>query len=113
MNRISRDELDALHHSDAEHVAKIVYNDAGLPRCVESGDVRVAKNPRQIPDCAEFAVVFVLPVKFNVRLDKVLARELGLSRRIIEAIIEPKAALRKPVRDGLRVVIRQAITLPC
>jgi hypothetical protein len=106
VNRISRDELDALHHSDADFVAAVAFSAAGLPRCVGDDDVLVRKEPPRISCHEAFQIVFRVPVKVTIRLDKMLARELGLSRRIAEAIAEPKVAFRKPVRDGLRVTIR-------
>jgi hypothetical protein len=112
VNTMSHEEMAALHHSDPDYVASVAFNVAGL-RCTDDDSLSVMKEPSQVSSDGTFEIVFAVPVKVPVRLDRLLARELGLSRRIVEAISEPKSALRKPVRDGLRVVIRRAITPSC
>ena len=113
VNSISREHMEALHHSDADFVAAVAFNDVGLPRCEVADDVRVEKTPLQMSGLGAFEIVFRVRMKVNIRLDKLLARELGISRSTVETIAQPKASLRRPVQDGLRVVIGRVITPGC
>jgi hypothetical protein len=72
------------------------------PNVVEGVDRRVEYRVERSGGGDE--IVLCLPLPIEVRLDRLLARELGLSRAALAAISD-RRELRRPVRDGQRIAI--------
>ncbi|TQV72459.1 DUF1062 domain-containing protein [Denitrobaculum tricleocarpae] len=112
--------LGALQSNDAALAKSFAFDLAGLRRFSGEieicGDVTVQKAVISGPNCttSRIEIEFSLPHPTAVRADRVLARELGLSRtRIaglarqgkVRAALKGAYQLRKPVTDGLQVHI--------
>jgi len=116
--------LASLYANDAKLAGHLAFDAENLkrwaPRLNEATDVVVAKEvlsgsagpPR------ELQVLCVVPCPVAVRLDRLLADELRLSRSRIQALadfgglaVSPSAShvLRKPVRDGMKLRIKLPI----
>ena len=106
--------LDALLSNDLDYVRRLAFNVDDLRRTSERiatfPDVEVHKEavdaPAFAPDSLELR--FVIPFPVSVRLDRLLATELGLSRARVEALTASGIltsstasvrALRRPVMD--------------
>ncbi|TPI30169.1 DUF1062 domain-containing protein [Mesorhizobium sp. B3-1-6] len=120
--------LAALESNDPALVRRFAFDAAALRdragRIEESPDVTVRKE--FLDGEPERAVALALDLRLDgttpLRLDRLLAGELGLSRSRLQALddrrrltIEPDGAkaLRKPVRDGLAVRIDLAGEADC
>jgi len=118
---IGADLLQRLERNDAETAWQYAFDVAGLAgqgMRIDEPPIRVERSPADAGwDEADGSTTIRirLPVRVAVRLDRLLADELELSRSAIQRLFksggiltEPagKAALRKPVRDGqvIRVV---------
>ncbi|WP_193182170.1 DUF1062 domain-containing protein [Nisaea sediminum] len=112
--------LDALQRNDLDLADRIAFDVAGLrrraQRVEEFGGVRVTKTALAPLPANPGAIVIELsvPAAPGLRLDRLLAQETGFARSRIRALlkegalrVEPEGvrAMRKPVRDGTRVVI--------
>ncbi len=112
--------LGALQSNDAALAESFAFDLAGLRRFAGEieicSDVKVQKAVISGPICtpSRIAIEFSLPHPTAVRADRLLARELGLSRtRIaglarqdkVRAALKGAYQLRKPVTDGLQVHI--------
>jgi hypothetical protein len=117
VDRLDRARLDALHRNDRTLAWSCAFDPGWLARLGAEVDPEVAVTVERDADgCAgriEIAVAYPLPV----RLDRLLARELRLSRselerRVGEGAIEilPGGArsLRRPLHSGLIIVDRRA-----
>jgi hypothetical protein len=114
--------LAMLHASDPELAHRTAFDAGGLRRCSErigeAGDFSVRKkvlskcaNPRQVE------IVCQVPFSVGLRLDRLLAAELRISRSRISSLAKSGAlrmvpgaphALRRPAHDGMRLML----TLP-
>ncbi|HKQ12024.1 MAG TPA: DUF1062 domain-containing protein [Steroidobacteraceae bacterium] len=100
--------LDAFARHDRAAVWKYAFDVARLrPHVIEiDTDVRVEVDRTALAcDCASaenVCIRFDVPFPCDIRLDRLLAGELGISRSALErsATPEQRAALRKRVRDG-------------
>jgi hypothetical protein len=100
--------LDAFARHDRAAVWKYAFDVARLrPHVIEvDTDVRVEVERTSLGcDCvsAEHVCIrFDVPFPCDIRLDRLLAGELGISRSELErrVVLEQRAALRKRVRDG-------------
>ncbi|NNM62945.1 MAG: DUF1062 domain-containing protein [Steroidobacteraceae bacterium] len=113
---IDPDQLNQLQANDAGLAAAIAFDGAGLRRFTSrvepDGGVRVLKQVIIAVDswtALEITMVVLRPV--SVRLDRLLARELGMSRERVKALVNMgrlrvgSDGWRRGVRDGDRVVL--------
>lgn len=117
--------LQALQSNDPHHAEAVAFDLHQLRRCApnveEAADVEVHKQVLRQDDRAwsRLDIVFALPVATCVRMDRVLAQELGISRTKVQELAKvghlcaganTRRQLRKPVRDGMHVTIaREAV----
>lgn len=122
---IEPDFLSALHASDAAMTRRLAFDVAGLRRC--SGPVEEFDDAVVIKDVLsestmpvrQFEILCRVRERVGVRLDRLLASELPLSRnrlqRLAEAgdlVVFPSvSSLRRPVRDGMRLVFGRLWTM--
>lgn len=100
--------LDAFARHDRAAVWKYAFDVARLRPHVISIDTDVRVEIERTPltcsdDAAEhFCIRFDVPFPCDIRLDRLLAGELGISRSALErrALPDHREALRKRVRDG-------------
>jgi hypothetical protein len=108
--------LPRYERNDEALAREIACDVAGLARHgpVETGGVRVERDP--LVTRPPLAISFAVDPGCLVRLDRLLAAELGVSRERMRAwaaqsrlIVEPvgATALRRPVADGMRVSIHR------
>lgn len=112
--------LEALQSNDAALAEALAFNLAGLRRFAGEieicGDVAVRKAAVSGPTCApsRIEIELSLPCPTALRTDRLLARELGLSREGIRklettgrlhAVQEGGRRLRRPPADGLRIAL--------
>ncbi|MBO6718149.1 MAG: DUF1062 domain-containing protein [Rhizobiaceae bacterium] len=109
--------LSSLSANDPEIADRIAFDIDGLrhwaPRFVKAEEYSVAKEVLSAcaPQPRELRILCAVPYRVSLRLDRLLADELDLSRSRIHALSESgelsveggKRALRKPVRDGAEV----------
>ena len=119
VSEIGPELLGALQANDPAAASRFANDPAGLPRNAATSDpgvlvVRTVEPP--VPDDpAAMAVTLSVPVAVAIRLDRLLAIELGLSRSELLRRVEcgairfngrPKRLLRRPPCDGFRFVVR-------
>ena len=97
--------LEAFARHDREMVWKYAFDIARLrPHVIKvDTDVRVeVKRTALTCDCGQGCIHFDVPFPCDIRLDRLLAAELGISRGSLERRVSPELrdALRKRVRDG-------------
>jgi hypothetical protein len=100
--------LEAFVRHDRAAVWKYAFDIARLrPHVIKvDTDVRIAVERTALACDAEspehFCIHFDVPFPCDIRLDRLLAGELGISRSALERTVSPKHrdALRKRVRDG-------------
>ncbi len=105
--------LQALHSNDPRHAETLAFDVHQLrrhaPKVREAADVQVHKQVLRQESSAwsRLDILFAVPVPTSVRMDRLLARELQMSRtKVLElAGAKIRRQLRRPVRDGLRVTI--------
>lgn len=108
--------LTALEVSDPVMVRRHAFDEAALRRFAHRVDAfaDVAVERRLIGKSASaretLEIEIAAPLPVSVRLDRLLATELGLSRSRIASLadsgeLRATSALGKPVRDGMRVVL--------
>lgn len=93
--------LDAFHGND-RHAAWSCAFDAALleragARLETSTPVRVERDA--LP-AGRATVTLALPFPVRIRLDRLLAQELGVSRSTLPGLVDAARALRRPVFDG-------------
>jgi hypothetical protein len=114
--------LSKLMANDAQLVAQIASDAEDLqrhaPQLKEMAEVRVTKSvlSGNVSRSRALNIVLAVPQPVALRLDRLLAEELSLSRSRIHALAKSKAltvrasdtsrALRKPVREGTELTIR-------
>jgi hypothetical protein len=105
--------LDALLSNDSDHVRRLAFDVEDLRRKLEKiedfPDVDVRKQPLNAPSAPDrLEVRLEAPLPVNLRLDRLLANELRLSRTHIEELAccarlrvpgEGERALRRRVKD--------------
>jgi hypothetical protein len=104
-------QLDRFARHDRAAVWKYAFDIARLrPHVIRiDTDVRVAVERTPLACAAEVSghvcIHFEVPFPCDIRLDRLLASELGISRSALERRVLPEQrdALRKRVRDGMRV----------
>ena len=114
---IEPDFLAALHTSEAALTRRLAFDIEGLRRSaarVEEFDdalvTRAVLSASTMP--RQLEILCRVPEPVGLRLDRLLANELGLSRSRIQnlaksgdlVVLPPESSLRRPVRDGTRLV---------
>jgi hypothetical protein len=113
------DRLDRYHTNDAALAAQIAGDVSGLARAgvaVEIADARLVSSPLPAPaslaDGTGLEIIFQVEANCSLRLDRLLAGALRVSRRDLASWAKrawltaqggSSRPLRAPVRDGLRV----------
>jgi len=97
--------LEAFARHDREMVWKYAFDVARLrPHVIKvDTDVRVEVERTALTcDCGQCCIHFEVPFPCDMRLDRLLAGELGISRSSLERTTAPeyRDSLRKRVRDG-------------
>jgi len=110
---IGATRLDAFHGNDP-HAAWWCAFDATLlkragARLETSTPVRVERDA--LP-AGHATVRFALPFPVQIRLDRLLAQELGVSRSTLPGLVDAARALRRPVFDGQIVRLASASQAP-
>lgn len=112
---IPADDLAALRAGDPAYVRRLAFDLDALRRKTsvieQSEAVSVEKVVLAAPDAwSALDIAFVLPEPVGLRLDRLLATELGLSRNRLATLeaagrltLAGGASLKRPPRDGLRV----------
>jgi hypothetical protein len=125
VSAVGRQLLLSLQANDADLVRDLVFDVAGLRRWAaqvrEFDDVVVTKRvlSESVRPVALLEIECRVPRQIGLRADRLLAGELRLSRRSIEKLataaeirtVPPGFDLRRPPRDGLRLII-SAASLP-
>lgn len=97
--------LDAYHRNDRESAWRCAFDEALLRRAwarPEPPPFRVERDP--LPEGA-VAIRFEIPLPVRVRLERILAGELGISRAALARLVSADVPLRRPVRDGQVIVL--------
>lgn len=108
VSEIDAVELDAFARHDRSAVWKYAFDIARLRPHVIRIDIDVPIRVERTPLACDHAlpgygcIHFDVPFPCNIRLDRLLAGELGISRSALQRQYE-RGALRKRVRDGQRV----------
>lgn len=105
--------LTALRENEAALVRRLEFDAEGLKRHAarveQSDDVVVTRQvlSESVGPVRRLEILCIVPEPTALRLDRLLAGELEVSRRLLPLIVLDKTSrdLRKPVRDGLRVAI--------
>lgn len=124
---LNREYLQALQSNDPTLVRTLAFDIAALKRWTdrvqESEDVlvtkRVLEEPRQLP-VLTLEIECRVPHPISLRTDRLLAGKLRLSRSAVQRMAKagmirtvPEGAdLRRPVRDGMRVIVETAQAEP-
>jgi hypothetical protein len=121
VSALDRDVLLSLQANDPDLVRAVAFDIAGLKRWTrqvqEFDDVLVIKrvlseSPRPV---LSLEIECRVPQLIGLRADRLLASELRVSRRSIRRLAihtaQPEFDLRRPLRDGLRLII-DATSLP-
>jgi hypothetical protein len=125
VSAVGRQLLLSLQANDADLVRDLVFDVAGLKRWAaqvrEFDNVVVTKRvlSESVRPVALLEIECQVPRQIGLRADRLLAGELRLSRRSIEKLataaeirtVPPGFDLRRPPRDGLRLII-SAASLP-
>ena len=115
VRKIDPATLQALQSNDPDHADTIAFDLHQLRRHAtkvrEAADVRVHKKVLH-EDCSAWSrldIRFAVPIPTSVRTDRLLARELQISRtKVLEfASIKIRRLLRRPVRDGMCVSLKR------
>jgi hypothetical protein len=101
-------QLGGFARHDPAVVWKYAFDVARLrPHVIRvDSDVRVqverTSNEREAPQAGHIGITFDVPFPCDIRLDRLLAAELGVSRSSLAKRVSPnqRDALRKRVRDG-------------
>jgi hypothetical protein len=124
---IAPDLLMSLHNSEATLIRKLAFDVEGLRRSAgrveEFDDALVAKtvlSESTVP-ARQLEILCSVPEPVGLRVDRLLANELQLSRSRIRRLAEagdlvafPRASpLRRTVRDGMRLVINLQLFAAC
>lgn len=116
---IEPDLLAALHASDAELTRRLAFDVEGLSRSAarveKFGDALVTKAvlSASTTPARQLEILCRVPEPIGLRLDRLLANELRLSRSRIQgmattgdlAVFPSVSSLHRPVRDGVRLVL--------
>lgn len=98
--------LAAYHHNDAALAWSCAFDAALLRRAGARPEpavpVRVERGP--LP-AGPVAVLLDVPFPVQLRLDRLLARELGVPRSRLPELVDDTRALRRPVRDRQLVLL--------
>lgn len=111
--------LASLHSSESTLTRRLAFDVEGLRRCAghveEFDDVLVIKTvlSQSTTSLRRLEILCSVPEPVGLRLDRLLANELRLSRRRIQALAKagellalPRGSqLRRPVRNGLRLIV--------
>jgi hypothetical protein len=111
--------LDALHSNDPAWVRQREFDIAALRRKArqisEFAEVDIAKEASDVAGAsAALAIELKVPLPTSLRLDRLLAAELGITRSQINSLyaegklgIAPDCgdALRRRIRDGMRIIL--------
>ena len=122
VSAIGRHFLLSLQTNDPDLVRDLAFDVAGLKRWTgqvqEFDDVVVTKRmlAQSVRPVVLLEIECLVPRKIGLRADRLLARELRLSRSSIERLataaeirtVPPGFDLRRPPRDGLRLLIGAA-----
>lgn len=117
---VDRSLLEALWQNDPALAQRLAFDVSGLQghaECIEASakaamHKRVLSDPSRTPQ--RLAIDLVVPQPVRLRLDRLLAGELGLARGRVHELharqrlaISPASArtLRAPLRDGTRILI--------
>ncbi len=116
---IDPDLLHALRTNDPEWTARLAFDLDDLRRSAEKveefGNVEVRKSVISgDPHCAaKMEIHLTAPTKTSLRVDRLLASELGLSRSRIQTLRDKgrltasadQLFLRRPAKDAMRIVV--------
>jgi len=116
---IDPDLLHALRTNDPEWTDRLAFDLDDLrqraERVEEFAEARVSKSiVSGAPDLASaMEIVLNVPFRMSLRVDRLLANELGLSRSHVQSLHDErrltasaeKQFLRRPARDGMRIAI--------
>lgn len=110
VSQVRREDLDAMQRSDPDWVAQREFDLAGLRSVCDdirqSDAVAVKKatvNPAgDLVDCDGITLEIVSPVPIGVRLDRLLAQELPLSRNGVLHMERDGILMVRPASSGLR-----------
>jgi hypothetical protein len=116
---IAPDLLMSLHASEAALTRRLAFDVDGLRRSAgrveEFDDALVIKTvlAESTPPARQLEILCSVPEPIGLRVDRLLASELQLSRSLIQSLAKagdlaafPQGSqLRRPVRDGMRLVI--------
>ena len=120
MDDINPADLQAIHANDPAWVRQCEFDIARLRgkawRIDESSEFEVSKEVLNgvKEDPSAMDLTLIVPWSLDLRLDRLLARELGLSRAALQAlhkrgklVIDPdrKEGLRRRIRNGTHVVL--------
>jgi Uncharacterized protein conserved in bacteria len=105
-------QLDGFARHDPSVVRKYAFDIARLKPHVIRVDTDVRVEVERTPldngvDTGELHIHFDVPFPCDIRLDRLLAGELGISRSALERRVSPEQrdALRKRVRDGQTIYL--------
>ncbi|MEI5678833.1 MULTISPECIES: DUF1062 domain-containing protein [unclassified Mesorhizobium] len=116
---IDPDLLHALRTNDPEWTARLAFDLDDLRRSAERveefGDVEVRKSvvSGDLYSVAKMEIHLTAPSKTSLRVDRLLASELGLSRSRIQALHDKgrlsastdRQFMRRPAKDGMRIAV--------
>jgi hypothetical protein len=106
VSELGASELDAFARHDPGAVWRYAFDVARLRPHVIRVDadvrVRVERTPLELEGVP--CIHFDVPFPCDIRLDRLLARELGISRSALQARYDA-AELRRHVRDGMRIYL--------
>ena len=99
-------QLAAYHHNDAALARSCAFDAVLLRRAgarlEPATPVRVERGALPV---GHAAVRLALPFPVQIRLDRLLAQELGVSRSRLPDLVDAARALRRPVFDGQLVLL--------
>jgi hypothetical protein len=113
--------LASLHANDPKLAGRLAFDVAGLkrwaPRLAEVADVVITKEvlSGSIAQARQLLILCVVPHPISLRVDRLLAEELQLSRSRVQALAKSGALaappsgsrmLCKAVRDGMKLMIK-------
>ncbi len=113
VDRLDRARLDALSHDDLALAWACAFDESWLGRLGVAVDREVEVTVERIDTRDPARIEIELPYPVSIRLDRLLARELSMSRTQLwrrvddeSIVIAPGGAhaLRRPVSDGLVIV---------
>lgn len=99
--------LAAYHRNDPALAWACAFDAALLRRAGARADAAVPVSvERGVLPAGPAVVRLALPFPLRLRLDRLLARELGTPRSGLAAVVDEPSALRRPVFDGQRVGLK-------